>query len=312
MTRGCGILVVAAFAATATWPSPSPCRSSSIAWGFLTTTLPSTASSPNAANRRTLHSHRTGRGGSWSAAAKAAAAGERRESICDSSGRALHMIAAAEDEGSEVGLGSRRQVLLSSSPCRPFCNSNCRIGRRTLGLAGANYGGGDGGDGGLGRGGLDPESVARAREAAKNDDYDWFMEFIEGGEDAGDDGTGIDPEDSSRGSATGVLNNRGGGSSGGVGGRQRSTAQGDRRNDNGRDSSSSSSSGYDADLVDGSATGGGVAPQRRRPPPTGRGFQPPTNGNRGDERRRGQRPSAAADSAYDYDLDDEYDREPGR
>lgn len=36
---------------------------------------------------------------------------------------------------------------------------------------------------------MDPETLARAREAAKTDDYGWFMEFIEGN-NSEDDGAG--------------------------------------------------------------------------------------------------------------------------
>lgn len=56
---------------------------------------------------------------------------------------------------------------------------------------------------------------------------------------------------------------------------------------------------------------GPTASPRRRLPPTGRGFQTPPNGADGGSRRE-SRGRAPADSAYDYDLDEEFDQEPGR
>ncbi|CAB1111847.1 unnamed protein product [Ectocarpus sp. CCAP 1310/34] len=226
MTRGRGVLLAAAVATTATWPSSTPGRSTSSAWGFL-------AAAPRSAN-------------------------------------------CLDANKSTSSTSSRARLLLLPS-------------RAT---------GGDGGDGGLGGIGLDAESVARAREAAKKDDYDWFMEFIGVDEEEEGDGSTSGGEDNSRGKASGRSSSTNGGS-----GTRRAATSTSRRY-------SSTGGGYDNGFVDDIA--GGPPPRRGRPPPPGRGFQPLSGGvGTTGEMRRERRPSPA-DTAYDYDLDEEYDQEPGR
>ncbi|CAM9415901.1 unnamed protein product, partial [Laminaria digitata] len=185
-----------------------------------------------------------------------------------------------------------------------------------VGGGGGGSGGGGGGGGGLGGFGLDvdEESLALARDAAKKEDYEWFMEFIGTGEDDGG-GSGDDVPASSSSS-----NNNGGSSSSSSGG----GGGGDGSGGSSRDDYYSSSpyynndndNGYDVnDTGSGRPRGKTAPPRPRSSSPRSREFQPPST--RGVNERRGERPNvpspaAAADTAYDYDLDDEFDGEPGR
>lgn len=124
---------------------------------------------------------------------------------------------------------------------------------------------------------VDPESLAQAREAAKNDDYDWFMEFI--GESHNDKGT-----------------------------RNSTTAHDGRR----------ARRGVYGDVIDEDvySDGSGSPPSRIRSPPrdqrvrspSGQGFQT----YRRDPRRGREIRPTAADTAYDYDFDEEFEAEEGR
>lgn len=219
------------------------------------------------------------------------------------------------------------------------------------GGGGSGGGGGGGGAGGLGLD-VDEESLALARDAAKKEDYEWFMEFIGAGEDEGGgsgDGAPAPSSSSSRTNNGGSRygndkrqtsssqsyydnDNSSGGSSGSNSRRQTYRNNGrDTGRDNARpqnnnvydddDDYSSSSPYYSNDNYDDVDTGSGrprgkaASPRPRpgNPAPRSREFQSST---RGVNEMRGERsnppPLAAADTAYDYDLDDEFDGEPGR
>ncbi|CAM9529200.1 unnamed protein product [Ectocarpus sp. 4 AP-2014] len=302
MTRGRRVLVAAAFATTATWPSSTPGRSTSIAWGFL-------AAAPRSANclaaNKRSDSCRSRLCGSWSAADAAASTCKR------SRGRAytpqcLRANAAFKESGAYPSLDARRGRRGETSFfASRWCSSSSSITRaRLLPLPGRATGG-DSGDGGLGGVGLDAENVARAREAAKKDDYDWFMEFIGVDEEEEDGGSISGGEDNSRGKPSQrSSSNNGGGVVGGA-------SSGTRRpptSTSGRYSSTGSE--YDNDFVNDVA--GSPPPRRGRPPARGRGFRPRSGGVGATGGVRRERRPSSADTAYDYDLDEEYDQEPGR
>ncbi|CAM9655404.1 unnamed protein product, partial [Ascophyllum nodosum] len=155
---------------------------------------------------------------------------------------------------------------------------------------------------------VDPASLARAREAAKMDDYEWFMEFIEKDDEgaagiAGDSlghtqnstATGLNP--------TAAMPGRRG-ARGAMGSEWGSGADARQRYGNRRTGMRSDDDGDDLDLR--------RPPLRNRPrarAPPSQDFQSYGGGvGRG---RREIRPTAA-DRAYDYDLDEEFDREEGR
>lgn len=219
-----------------------------------------------------------------------------------------------------------------------MCCTRCGKSRtRGATLPAAAASGRDPGDAGQGRElGLDPESVARAREAAKNDDYEWFMEFIGGDEEDGDESNsgGGSSSSGSRGSSEGTastntLNNDGGGEVEGgsrSSGRRRGAAASpnsasrralDSRSNNGGRLGYARREGPDLIDANTGALDSRDTPRRRGQPPP-RGFQAPPNGAGSgagagaDGRRRRSRARTPADTAYDYDLDDEFAREPGR
>lgn len=320
MTRGCRILA-AAFATTATWPAAAPGRSSGDgsgggggALGFVVTPA------PPAALQAARASVALPLCGPWSAPS----ADDRRYGG-DGLGRrssslpGLHAAAAVGGGGAHSGpSGSRgiEEVAKKGAAHPRLCNgSNCNSrhsSRAAFALAAAPAGG-DGGDGsGLGGAGLDPESVARAREAAKNNDYDWFMEFIGGDEDDGDESSS---NSSSRRGAADALGDEvegGGGRSGGS--RRRGTSPPTTTSASRRQALSSNDGRYGDDSRAGPdftyqatvAAGRRPVPRRRRRPSPGAATAD------GSGMRRGARPRAPSDSAYDYDLDTEFDEEPGR
>ncbi|CAM9136074.1 unnamed protein product [Ectocarpus fasciculatus] len=305
MTRGRGVLVAAAFATTATWPSSTPGRSTNSAWGFR-------AAAPRSANclavNKRSDSCRSRLCGSWSAAD--AAASTRQQSRGSAyTAQCLHANAAFKESSVYPSLDARRgRGGVASFFASRWCSSSSSSSSsrpRLLPLP-SRATGGDGGDGGLGGIGLDAESVARAREAAKKDDYDWFMEFIGVDEEGEDGGSKSGGEDNSGGKAPdGPSSKNGGGVVGGA-------SSGTRR----APSSTSgrySSSGGDYDNGFDNEIAGGPPPRRRgRRPAPGRGFQPRSGGVGATGGMGRERRTSSADTAYDYDLDEEYDQEPGR
>lgn len=301
MTRGRGVLVAAAFATTATWPSSTPGRSTSSAWGFL-------AAAPRSANRLAVNKRsdccRSRLCGSWSAADSAASTHQRSRGS-GYSAQCLHANAAFKESGAYPSLDARRgREGVASFFASRWRRSSSSSRARLLPLP-SRATGGDGGDGGLGGIGLDAESVARAREAAKKDDYDWFMEFIGVDEEEEDGGSNNGGEDNSRGKARdGPSGNNAGGV---VGGASSST----RRAPSSTSGRYSSDGGeYENGFVNDIA--GGPPPRRGRPSAPGRGFQPRSGGVGATGGIRRERRTSSADTAYDYDLDEEYDQEPGR
>lgn len=183
-------------------------------------------------------------------------------------------------------------------------------------------------------GGVDPESLARAREAAKNDDYEWFMEFIEGDSDR--------PEitNDAVGTARGAPG-RAGGAADEQNAAFRENIEVKEDNPDGIESSrrersrrrsprrGSYSDLTNDDIFDG---GGGAGEQGYRSSISSGNSRSSDRGRRFSSRsRRSQDASAAtgrgrgvagggrrvsastpADTAYDYDFDDEFEGERGR
>lgn len=154
---------------------------------------------------------------------------------------------------------------------------------------------------------VDPESLARAREAAIKDDYEWYMEFIEGNDDPdvsvgptpNFDSSDMNEEPGSRGSNRQPRGARDGESS-----RDPSagrTSYGDKRR--GGDSRIDSAGGPWPRSEDQTYNPG----RRRRR--EARAYPP--SAVEGEARPRRQI-SMPADAAYDYDLDDEFAEEPGQ
>lgn len=198
----------------------------------------------------------------------------------------------------------------------------------------------DGSSSGLGLD-VDAESLARAREAAKNDDYEWFMEFIEGDRGVDDSTSGRvgDREKRSKGgnsrvsksavddAATSGEVNNGRWRSDFVGGDDDSN-NGDGGNRNRQRQAATDAAGESRRLDAGrrrqlpfgnddydNVEGREQESYRSRPRGSSRRSGPPSasgefRGSNG--RGAGERPTVAADEAYDYDLDDEFEGEPGR
>eukprot|EP00752_Nemacystus_decipiens_P018678 g16744.t2 len=300
--------------------SSSRSSSRSSAWGFVAPSLPA------------LPAGRSTRAGLSRCGARSAASPERRP--CAAAGgrrtrsslQGLHTLAAfSSDEnansnpptGEQWGAAGRaRGEGGIGSPRSRGCSS---VSSRTtlLALSAAASPGGDGGDsGGLGALGLDPESVARAREAAKNDDYEWFMEFIGGDDEENERSDGGGGGGGGEGTARprNTLNN-GGELQGDGRGRKPAVPPINTRRRAPIDYNGGrllGGAGREApDLTDRSMAADPAPAARRRLPQSGRGFRGPPDG--ADGRRRGARARGApADSAYDYDLDEEFDQEPGR
>lgn len=187
---------------------------------------------------------------------------------------------------------------------------------------------------------VDPESLARAREAAKNDDYEWFMEFIESDSELTEKSTDVwvaetEEHSKSRGAETDEnarwgRNSRGRGRAAEPAGRpgeglgvmpgrssrqqSASTSQVDEyygAGGNNRDSQQRRPRGRRASPADDDFNNSGADGGRfyRSAPSAARGTGRDGTG-RG--QRGVRRAPVAADTAYDYDFDDEFEGEKGR
>lgn len=216
-------------------------------------------------------------------------------------------------------------VLLSTSPYADRSRSRVRLAANgNIDEAGAEGNSGSSSSsrsrsrtdsGGMGLD-LDPESIAQAREAAKKDDFDWFMEFI--GSEQDDDG------DASGGSGSG-NNSRAGRNKPQI---QRRSGRGAQLHDHARDRYYDDERGMDNRQQamrsggDGRRRRAGMDPEppRRKGPsrqeqefePRGGGSGGSGGGGGGNRRAGGYKSNVPANTAYDYDLDEEFDGEPGR
>lgn len=161
---------------------------------------------------------------------------------------------------------------------------------------------------------IDPETLARAREAALNDDFEWYMEFIEGSNEEDEEaGVASNSETSEpsfeRASVKEYPQQR----SGSINRGARDTLSSQEENIDGsiyRDGRRRESQFNEQKQGQWPSSDRSSNPGRRRRS-SGRGYLPAPQGGSGSypPSRRALTP---ADTTYDYDFDDEFVEEPGQ